>query len=106
MNKNEMYFCLVLTEGEHWFAERDIRNECERLGGLEIKYYRQLKEGHVPLYREVKIVGEKPERLKKYLGDNHFTDNMEPNPHRLDGLRVVSHTIVGKGTEWAEGHGL
>jgi len=55
---DEFYFCLRLTENEHYFAEDAIKKRCEE-SGLTLKYYRKLKEGHIPLYREIKITGAK-----------------------------------------------
>ena len=54
----EKYFCLELTEEEHCVVENEILKICLRYNG-ELKYYRKLKEGHFPCYREVKIVAEK-----------------------------------------------
>jgi hypothetical protein len=62
----ELYFCLHLTENEHYLAE--FKEQCDFLG-LEVKYYRKLKDGHVPMFREVKIVGDKLKinLFKKYM---------------------------------------
>ena len=50
--RNEVYFCLISTGG----AQRDLLQYCDTMD-LELVYYRQLKEGHIPGYREVKIRG-------------------------------------------------
>jgi hypothetical protein len=55
-NRKEHYFRLKLTENEHFIIEDSLREICEQ-GGLELLYYRKLKNGHVPLIREVKIKG-------------------------------------------------
>lgn len=61
----EIYFCLRLTEKEHFIVEEEIKKVCLQYNAT-LKYYRQLKEGHVPLYREVKIVAEK-ENLNRVI---------------------------------------
>lgn len=80
----ELYFCMHLTENEHYFMEDDLHRQCQILG-LEMKYYRKLKEGHVPMYREIKIVGPKESvnRLKKYIRDEKYDEQIERNPHKI-----------------------
>lgn len=65
---NELYFCLRGTENEHGIIEGEILDEC-RKHGCEMVYYRKLKEGHIPLHRECKVVGNGPSfnRLKAYI---------------------------------------
>lgn len=60
----ELYFCLHLSENEHRLTEQDVKEMC-RLLGLEFIYYRQLKEGHIPMYREVRLKGTRT-RLGKF----------------------------------------
>lgn len=62
-NRKEHYFKLKLTEGEHGFVENILQEECQNLN-LELKYYRKLKTGHIPLIREVKILGDFGELMK------------------------------------------
>lgn len=78
----ELYFCLHLTENEHYIVADDLRNECDRLG-LEMKYYRKLKDGHVPMHRETKIVGDrlKINLLKKYMHENFIDEQAVRNPY-------------------------
>lgn len=84
MSRQEMYFCLKLTENEHYIVEDMIKTECERLG-LKLLYYRQLKEGHWPMYREVKIVGDVG-LFKPFL--ETIEDNVEINPYRNPQLMI------------------
>ena len=54
------YFCLELTENEHDIVEWTIKEfikDC--LEDTNLVYYRQLKDGHIPMIREVKIQGSK-----------------------------------------------
>ena len=43
--RDELYFCLYLTEGEHFFVEGELEELCQN-HNLELLYYRQLKDGH------------------------------------------------------------
>ena len=52
----EIYFCLYLTENEHYIAEDKINRACDSFGA-KLLYYRKIKSGHVPMWREAKIVG-------------------------------------------------
>ena len=87
----ELYFCLRLTENEHYLAMWDIQDKCKELG-LEFKYYRQLKDGHVPLYREVKVVGTRTAvfKFKNWMAsDGVWLDHqVERNPHKY---KIVSN---------------
>ncbi len=76
----ELYFCLYLTENEHYIVEDDITDKCREYN-CKLIYYRPLKEGHVPCYREVKITGNKPDfnKIKEYIK----TLDPEPNPHKI-----------------------
>lgn len=91
----ELYFCLHLTENEHYLVEDELRGKAQEYGA-EMMYYRVLKEGHVPMYREVKFRGDKPaiNRLKKYIkswdycmmNGRHVSfsliNHVERNPHK------------------------
>lgn len=78
----EIYFCLHLTSTEHNIVQHDLTQECSKLG-CKLHYYRQLKDGHIPMYREVKISGEPPQvrQVHAYLSKNLRT-SLERNPHR------------------------
>lgn len=54
---NELFFTQYLTENEHYIVEDVIRQTANELN-CEVKYYRKLKQGHVPGYRECKIIGQ------------------------------------------------
>lgn len=52
------YFCLKLTENEHYIVEDEIRDFLKKhTDDCRIIYYRKLKDGHVPMIREIKIEG-------------------------------------------------
>lgn len=85
------YFCLYLTESEHWCMESTIdkflKEECPNTA---IVYYRQLKEGHIPMHREVKLIG--PESaiqcFKRWFSstpkpDRSYALDVVKNPHRV-----------------------
>lgn len=80
----ELYFCMYLTADEHDIVAWEFKSTCDSLGCV-LQYYRQLKDGHVPMYREVKVVGtlEQINRFKKYLHTNKYDTNIERNPHKL-----------------------
>lgn len=69
----EFYFTQTLTENEHDIVEYEIREYCKD-HNLEVKYYRKLKPGHVPMQRECKIIGAQKDIniFKKY-----FTEEIE-----------------------------
>lgn len=75
---------MYLTENEHYCVQSDFEKKAEELG-LNFLYHRKLKEGHVPMFREMKFVGEKEaiNRFKKFLTVNKYTDNMKKNPHKM-----------------------
>lgn len=81
--QHEFYFCLKLTSDEHYIVQSNIEKECCE-SGLVLLYYRQLKEGHVAMYREVKVCSVNEVRLgkfKKWLHEQMLDKNMEDNPH-------------------------
>ena len=51
----EYYFNLNLTENEHFIVEGDLLDFCNK-NDLTLLYYRKLKTGHVPMWREVKVI--------------------------------------------------
>lgn len=64
------YFRLSLTENEHYIVADMFREFCKTQEGMEVKYYRKLKTGHVPCIRECKIVGGSGPALQKFIKDN------------------------------------
>lgn len=66
--KDGYYFVIKLTESEHDLVLSCIDDYCKE-NELQLKYYRKLKTGHVPMLREVKIIGgrNKINKMKKYL---------------------------------------
>ena len=97
MNANEeLYFCLELTESEHYIVEDNIRKTWPL---LEMVYYRQLKEGHVPMIREIKLRGQKAEiqRFKRWAKLEKLTENVVKNPYsiaRKTGPYLYNHTWI------------
>lgn len=81
----ELYFCLRLTENEHHIVSWDIQDKCKELD-LEFIYCRELKEGHVPLYREVKVSGTRTQifKLKNWMRSEgvRLDCQVEGNPHK------------------------
>lgn len=54
------YFCLKLTENEHYIVEDEIKAVLDEFtNDCNLVYYRKLKDGHVPMIREIKIQGSK-----------------------------------------------
>lgn len=78
--RNEQYFCLHLTENEHYIVEDMLRAFCNS-NGLSVVYYRKLKNGHVPMYRECKITGNIG-LLRGFLEKEKIIDNIEPFPEQ------------------------
>lgn len=83
----EFYFCLYLTSSEHEIIEWELKKKCEEFG-CSMLYYRQLKDGHWPMYREVKIVGSKPQlgQLNRYMEDQKLPP--EKNPYKTDEYKL------------------
>jgi hypothetical protein len=83
MNK-ELYFCLHLTESEHGVIEDRFEKFCVD-NKLNLIYYRKLKEGHIPMYREIKIAGDQINinKFKAYCREEHIFDDVEKNPHKI-----------------------
>ena len=85
MNKDELYFCLHLTESEHYIVEDQIKNFCVN-NDLTLKYYRKFKNGHIPMYREIKVIGKNLGIFKKFLKDNLISDYIKGIP---DSARIT-----------------
>lgn len=81
---NEFYCCLNLTETEHYIIEEELSRLCKE-NCLTLHYYRKLKDGHVPMYREFKIsgFGMNMSKLDEYIERNNLKEHMETNPHRI-----------------------
>ena len=79
--RDELYFCLYFTESEHDFIMEELEDLCKN-HNLELLYYRKLKDGHLPMYREVKIKGDIG-YVKGYISENKLEENLRPNPYRL-----------------------
>jgi hypothetical protein len=53
---NEYYFQVEGSSSDLAAIRWEIESFCEQ-NGLEVVYYRKLKHGHVPTYRECKVIG-------------------------------------------------
>jgi hypothetical protein len=78
--KDAHYFCLYLTENEHFIVEDQLRDLCIE-HEWELVYYRQLKDGHWPCYREVKIKGDNNRYIKDLI-NKLYGDHIKPNPYK------------------------
>jgi hypothetical protein len=74
----ELYFCLKLTTDEHSIMEGVIRKEAARLN-CKVLYYRTMKNGHVAMFREVKLEGETQNinRFKDWIVDCKIDKDIE-----------------------------
>jgi hypothetical protein len=77
--REELYFCLELTENEHFIIKDELFRWCLK-NDLKLVYYRKLKEGHVPMFREVKIRGKNIGQAKKFIKEKGLV--IEKNPHK------------------------
>ena len=79
--KTDFFFTLSLTESEHGFFERILREECNKLK-IPVVYYRKFKTGHEPMFRECKLLCA-PHIGRKLLADldavygNYHAENKE-----------------------------
>lgn len=77
---DEIYFCLHLTENEHGVIWGELEQLCKDKN-LELLYYRELKEGHIPMYREVKLKGDIG-YVRGYIEKEKLEEHIEHNPWR------------------------
>jgi hypothetical protein len=84
------YFCMYLTENEHWCMQSTIEKFLETCANAKLVYYRQLKDGHVPMHREVKIEGSQSsvEHFKRWFASTPspqtaYSLDSVPNPHKV-----------------------
>lgn len=77
----DLYFCIKLTEAEHTACEAKLKAECERTGA-KFLFWRKLVDGHVPLFREVKVQGNSIQlnEIRKFMHDNKWIPRCERNP--------------------------
>lgn len=76
--RNEWYFCLKLTENEHHIVEGMLRNISP---ASKVVYYRELKEGHIPMIREVKVRGY-INSVQAFMRKEQIFSHIVENPHR------------------------
>jgi hypothetical protein len=55
--KDQFYSQIRATEEEHIVIEDAINEFCMQNPDVKLLYYRKLKKGHVPMYRELKVQG-------------------------------------------------
>lgn len=79
--RDELYFCLRLTESEHGIVQGELESLCKN-HNLELLYYRELKDGHIPMYREIKLKGDIG-YVRGYIAKNKLEEYIETNPHRV-----------------------
>ena len=77
--RQELYFCLNLTENEHYIVEDMIRDMCVT-HNIKFHYYRKCKEGHVPMIRECKVEGASVNYIKRLLVAEGIDKCIVPNP--------------------------
>ena len=75
------YFCLELTENEHYIVGDMIDVFCLE-NGYVFHYYRKLSDGHVPMLRECKVEGKNINRFKAWMIEEKLQSHWVPNPHR------------------------
>jgi len=81
---DELYFCLHLTENEHGVVMGELEDLCKN-HDLDLLYYRELKEGHIPMYREIKLKGNIG-YVRGYIKKSKLEEHIEHNPHRIKAL--------------------
>lgn len=72
----ELYARTYLTESEHDFVEDEIRQYCQE-NEIKFIYYRKIKTGHIPCFREFKVSGTRGQIMKfvEYLNEKELIDN-------------------------------
>lgn len=82
------YFCINLTSGEHEIVEHDIEKFIATCDNGKLVYYRQLKDGHIPMFREAKIEATQSviDHFKRWCFADKFSigHNFVQNPHKKD----------------------
>jgi len=80
---DDLYFCIKLTEAEHQIGAEKLKEACDR-AGVKLVFWRKLIDGHVPMFREVKVQGTQPQldEIKKFIRDQQWLPRIERNPWR------------------------
>lgn len=78
---DDLYFCIKLNEVDHTNCEKELKEECERLGA-KFHFWRKLVDGHVPLFREVKVTGtqHQVQEVNKFLVQKRWHNYLMRNP--------------------------
>lgn len=71
MKKDEFYFTPTGSESELWIVHDIIEKFCNE-NEYELVYFREFKNGHEPMYRECKIIGNKY-KIAKFLEENYIS---------------------------------
>lgn len=81
---DELYFCLYLTSSEHEIVGYELE-KLARAHGVRPHYYRELKDGHVPMHREAKYSGPRAalNRFKAAVRAAGYDAHVVPNPHTV-----------------------
>ena len=98
MEIKQLYFCIKLTENEHYICAAELEQDCKR-SGAKIVYWRKLNDGHVQMYREVKVQGNKYQvnTVKKWIkGQKWDKYHIEKNPYKLTDEEYMNKFILPK----------
>lgn len=78
----DIYFCIKANEAEHKYIEDELRQRCA-IHLCKVDFYRPLKDGHINLYKEVRITGprEEIEHVRNFL-QGGMNIRFERNPHK------------------------
>lgn len=76
--RTEYYFRLSLTENEQDCIESYLKQFCNE-HDLELKYYRKIKTGHVPMIREIKVVGNNAKRVNQFIKEYQLEKFVDEN---------------------------
>lgn len=82
MKTEEIYCILQLTENEHYVVEDMLRKKCLELN-IHVAYYRNMKNGHIPLLREFKVIGDKLWRFWNWMKEDDVYLDKHNDTHEL-----------------------
>jgi hypothetical protein len=76
--RTEYYFRLDLSENEHDCIELFLKQFCNK-HDLELKYYRKIKTGHIPMIREIKVVGNNVQKVNQFIKEHSLEKFVDEN---------------------------
>jgi len=85
-NKGELYSLVQAIENEHCCIEKIVRDFCA-IRGMDCVYYRKLKRGHVPTFREFKIRGN--ELVARQLHNMRFESRKKGRDAQYDLIKFM-----------------